>query len=425
MQKNIPLFVTNDFVVTLGNSIFTILIMWYVYDITQTAIATAIIGSFPHISRFFAGPIAGVYADQSDKPLSLMKWALRVNSVLVIFMIGGVYFLKGDPEIWAIFILVALRELTFCFEDPAQTRVMPMLVPVHTLSKLIGYRSVSSNIADLLGNAVAGFLYASVGIIGGLIFNSVTFFVGTIILSFLLLLTPKERGLDDETTAETDQSGGNVEEISGTSDSSQQEKGSLKEDLIKGFKYLWAHEYLKRIAIIALLANIGSMILPIIVVYFNNFLGSSANAYGFFNAALTIGSILSGLLAGRINKKFKNATIVIVGWGLLALTMMVMFLKVPILITYVLGFFLGVGMTLPAITLDTVQVLIVPDQYRGRTQTILQAIGVVLIPLSNIVGGVIADGLGANYVFLIAGIWQVIVVMIVFFNRQIFNLQES
>jgi len=417
-NKNLLLFVTNDFVTALGNSIFTILIMWYVYDVTGLALATAIIGSFTHISRFFAGPVAGVFADRSKKPLSLLKWALRINGILVVCMIISIYTLSGNGEIWAIFILVALREITFSLENPAQTRIMPMLVPVDSVSRLIGYRSVSSNIASLLGNSISGFLIAVIGITGGLIFNSVTFFIGAFIISFVHLLTPAERQDELSNNHEASVTKATKEE---QKEQTSPERHSFKKDLIEGFKYLWKHEYIRKVTIIASLVNITSMIMPMFVVYFNEFLDSSPQAYGIFNAVLTMGSILSGLVIGKISQKFKNATIVGGGWLFLGIILLFMFVDFPIWVTYLFGLLLGIGVTLPSITLDTVQILIVPDEYRGRVHTIMQAIAVVLIPLSNLIGGLIADGLGANYVFLFAGIWQFIIVFIVFLNRNTFN----
>lgn len=77
-----------------------------------------------------------------------------------------------------------------------------------------------------------------------------------------------------------------------------------------------------------------------------------------------------------------------------------------------IGLLLGIGLTLPNIILNSVQILIIPDEYRGRVSTLLQAISVVLIPLSNFLGGIIADIFGANYVFLFCGLWQFLVVLI-------------
>lgn len=71
-----------------------------------------------------------------------------------------------------------------------------------------------------------------------------------------------------------------------------------------------------------------------------------------------------------------------------------------------IGLLLGIGLTLPNIILNSVQILIIPDEYRGRVSTLLQGISVVLIPLSNFLGGIIADIFGANYVFLFCGLWQ-------------------
>lgn len=434
-NKNTLMFITNDFVTALGNSIFMILIIWYVYDITGSGVATAVIGSFTHICSFFAGPVAGVYADRSKNPLSLLRWTLRINGILVIFMITNLYFSSGNNEIWAIFILVALREITFSLEKPSQTRIIPMIVPVDYVSKLIGYRSISSNIADLIGNSISGFLIASIGIIGGLIFNSITFFIGSVLIGFIRILSLEERTgespelFTDGTVKDPINSSSNdvtkQNSESKINPSKEKKQGNFKKEIFEGFRYIWENKYIRKITIITTIINVSSMIGPILVVYFSDFLNRSIESYGIFNAALTGGSILSGLIIGKLNMKLKNSTIVLMGWSFLSIILIFMFFDVHILVTYFFGFSLGIGLTLPSITLNTVMVLIIPDSHRGRVSTIIQAIAVVLIPLFNIIGGVISDVFGANYVFLIAGLWIVIVVFIVFKNRYIFNIDFS
>jgi len=78
------------------------------------------------------------------------------------------------------------------------------------------------------------------------------------------------------------------------------------------------------------------------------------------------------------------------GWSSLAILLFLLFFDIHIWITYFLGFLLGIGLTLPNITLSTVEVLIIPDEYRGRITTLMQAIAVILIPISNIIGGLIS-----------------------------------
>lgn len=163
-----------------------------------------------------------------------------------------------------------------------------------------------------------------------------------------------------------------------------------------------------------------SMVGPIFVVYFQDYLTSSSQSYGVFQAMIASGSILSGLIIGMLVKKVKNSTIILVGWLLLSVLFLWMYVNISTWITFGIGFFLGIGLTLPAIALESVQILIIPDEYRGRVSTTMQAISVVLIPLSNLLGGIIADHFGANAVFLVAGIWQFIMVIMVFRNRGIF-----
>jgi MFS transporter, DHA3 family, macrolide efflux protein len=121
---------------------------------------------------------------------------------------------------------------------------------------------------------------------------------------------------------------------------------------------------------------------------------------------MTLGSIISGILIGLLIKKYNNSTIVLFGWSLLSILLILMSFNKVIWFVFIFGLLLGIGLTLPNIILNSVQILIIPDEYRGRVSTLLQAISVVLIPLSNFLGGIIVDIFGANYVFLFCGLWQ-------------------
>jgi MFS transporter, DHA3 family, macrolide efflux protein len=412
-SKNMFLFTTNDFVTGLGNSVFNILIMWYVYDVTGSAISTAIIGSYTHISSFLIGPLAGVYADRSNRPLSLFTWTLRINAILLLVMALCIFFFSGSIEIFAVYVLVALREITFTMEYPIQTRIIPLIVPENYVTKLIGYRSVTGNVSSLIGNSISGFVIASIGVVGGLMLNSITFFIGAMLISFLQLI-PKEdnEAKEHENAASYER---NREKVG----------NSIWYDVKQGLKTIWSNDSLRKITILSSLINIVSMVGPMFVVYFQDYLESSSQSYGIFQAMVTSGSILSGIVIGMIVKKVKNSTIIVTGWLMLAVLFLMMYFNTNIWITFAIGVFLGVGLTLPGITLESVRILIIPDQYRGRVSTTMQAISVVLIPLSNLLGGMIADYFGANAVFLVAGTWQFIMVIMVYINRSIFNLSDK
>lgn len=121
---------------------------------------------------------------------------------------------------------------------------------------------------------------------------------------------------------------------------------------------------------------------------------------------MILGSIISAIIIGLLIKKYNNSTIVLFGWSLLSILLILMSFNKVIWFVFIFGLLLGIGLTLPNIILNSVQILIIPDEYRGRVSTLLQAISVVLIPLSNFLGGIIVDIFGANYVFLFCGLWQ-------------------
>lgn len=98
---------------------------------------------------------------------------------------------------------------------------------------------------------------------------------------------------------------------------------------------------------------------------------------------MILGSIISAIIIGLLIKKYNNSTIVLFGWSLLSILLILMSFNKVIWFVFIFGLLLGIGLTLPNIVLNSVQILIILDEYRGRVSTLLQAISVVLIPLSN------------------------------------------
>lgn len=402
MKNNIRIFVTNNFITTLGNSIFTIILMWHVYELTSSAVYTAIIGSLGHVIGFFLGPLAGVIADRSNKPLNLLIKTLYFNAIIVILLVLSITFASENFEIVSIIILVLIREIIFNFQYPSQTRVLPLIVSSDLITKLIGYRSVTSNIASIIGNSVAGFIISIIGVIGGLLLNSFTFFISSLLLSFISIINSNM--ITKENTII---------------------KPSLKDEFLDGLKYLWNQKDIRIIAIIASLLNITSMVGPMFVVYFNDFINAGPEFYGVFNAIIAIGSIVAGISIHKINKSFKNSTIVIVGWSILSISLLLMFFSINITVIIIIAFLLGFSLTSPNIVFSSIQILAIPDHYRGRVTTTIRSLSVSLIPLSNILGGIIADLIGVNFVFLIAGMWQILIVIITIKHKNIFNTNYS
>ncbi|MCU9602568.1 MFS transporter [Pallidibacillus thermolactis] len=195
-------------------------------EITSSAIATAIIGSFTHISGFFIGPIAGVFADRSKNPKSLFSWILRFNTLILLIMVVCIYILTNEFEIFAVFVLVAIREISFDLLYPVQTRIIPLIVPKDGVTKLLGYRSDSSNIASILGNAISGFVISLVCIIGGFILNSITFFLSSILISLLKLLQTPQNSKEKDLNNGDDQ---NLEN----------KRMKIKKEILEGGRILW------------------------------------------------------------------------------------------------------------------------------------------------------------------------------------------
>lgn len=82
---------------------------------------------------------------------------------------------------------------------------------------------------------------------------------------------------------------------------------------------------------------------------------------------------------------------------------------------------IGVCLTLPNILFNTYKLLIIEDEYRGRISGTIQSVSTLFIPMAYYFSAFITEYLGANFVYLIAGMIQLIIVMTLIFDQRVKN----
>lgn len=399
MNNNSKKFILNDFFVNLGNSIFTLVIMWYVYDLTQSAFYTSLIGSLSHIINITFGIYLGILSDKINQPKKLMVYSLLLNSIvlLIIILVDSQY---GHINIYLLIILVAIRETIFVFQYPNQTKLIPIISSQDKVKKLIGFRSISKNISSILGYGLAGLIFTLISFYQVITINFLTFLIGLILISSIRLETPEIRK------------------------NNSKNRISLN-DFRNTLSYIYKDPYLFRVLYLTCALNIVSMVAPTFVVYFQEYLNSNSTEYGYFQGLIATGSILAATVFIKLKGKFSSFYITVISWILMGFTMICLYLSKYIYISIFIGLIVGICLTLPNILFSTYKILIIEDEYRGRVSSTLKSIGVVFIPLSYFFAAYISDYFGPEYVFLVAGIFQLIVAVTFIFDKYTRNKYDQ
>ncbi|HGH0893173.1 TPA: MFS transporter, partial [Staphylococcus pseudintermedius] len=312
MTSQIFKLISNDFVVGLGNSIFSLVMMWYVLNQTGSAYYTATIGSLSHIAQILVGSYAGIKADQMNQPVKMMVYSLRFNGIFLLII--GFVVLILDFNLYLLIVLLFLREVTMVFQLPNQNKLIPRLVQAQEdVKRVLSYRSLTKNLSMMLGFAIAGFLFSAVPFFILILLIMVLFIIGSSAINTIKVTNKMH-----------------------TFKSKRKKQKSLDEFKVV-LNMILKDYYLKRVMITAMMLNIISMVAPTFVVYFNQYLHAQPKDYGMFQFFIALGSILAASIGLKLKHKMSSYNILVTFWSIMAITFIYMFVNIYAYIAIFLG----------------------------------------------------------------------------------------
>jgi MFS family permease len=264
----------------------------------------------------------------------------------------------------------------------ASLALVPRVVPDEHLEAAEGFHSAGETVAaQFVGPPVGGVLFA--------VAASLPFFIDSVSfgLSVLLLLSlpgtfrAERRQLD--TAAHR----------------------SLIGEIGEGLRWLWAQPVLRTLALTLgvwnLVASGGEAVL---VLFAADDLGVKGAGFGVLLATAALGSVIGGVVAGRISRRVRSGTLLraaVLGGALAQLSFgfspNVVFAGV---LFAVVGF---VGVVWNVVTIALRQRL-VPDALMGRVNGAYRLVGIGTSPIGALAGGFLAHAVGVRWVFYAGGL---------------------
>jgi MFS family permease len=375
-NRSFALLWSGQAVSSLGDSLFTIALAWWVLQKTGSATAMSIVLICSMLPMLLCLLFGGVAVDRFPRiRLMLGSDLLRGGLVLLIALLAQLQLL----ELWQICVLSAVFGVVDAFFLPAYRAIIPDLVPSELLSSANSLTSLSRQGMSFIGPAIGAGIIAFGGTPLSFALDGVSFFLSAICLIMLssapALNLPTER-----------------------------EEGVLA-DIRKGITtvlhdpWLWVTLVIASVSTIFLVGPTEAA-LPLLV---KQRFATQVGVFALFTALAALGSIVAAFALGHVNHLRRRGPLTYGAWLLASLMLLVVGLPLPVVGVGTAFFIQGAAFEILGLAwLNTLQEF-VPADLQGRVSSIDYLVSFALTPIGYVLAGIAADRLGASLVFIIGG----------------------
>ncbi|MBD2676962.1 MULTISPECIES: MFS transporter [Nostoc] len=392
-SKNYQLFFAGQGISLIGTWMTQLATIWLVYDLTHSALMLGVVGFSSQIPSFFLAPFGGVFVDRFSRYRTLI--GTQILAMIQSLTLAALA-LTGVIQVWQIIALSLFQGFINALDAPARQAFVPELVESREdLANAIAINSTMVNGARLIGPAIGGLLIAGVGVAYCFLIDGLSY-IAVIAALLAMKVKPWKNSVTDGNPLQ-----------------------KVKEGFVYAFSFPPIRAVLLLSALVSLLGLQNTILVPIIA---EKVLKGGAETLGFLMAASGVGALSGGIyLATRQTilgiGKFIALAPAILGIGLVSFSLS-RFL--PLSLFSML--FVGLGTILQIAASNTFLQTIVEEDKRGRLMSLYTMSFLGMIPIGNLLGGVLANHIGATNTLLFDGI--ACIVFSIIFSRQLPALRQ-
>jgi len=375
-KKDLALLWAAQGITAAGDAIYQIALVWLILDLTGSTVITGLVAMSAYFPALLFGLWAGVFSDRYNR-MKVMIFS-QASQALTVALIP-LFIWYGWSHSLLIGCLAFCRASFGTLFPPALNAFVPLLVSKNLLVKTNSVLSTSSQLAYLLGPALAGSLLKFISIPWLFILDGMSF-----LLALGLLLAIKPVHYHRTVGAET---------------------RSIQE-LLQGFRYLTSHPTLGYILLLTVLNNLfimGPAIvgMPILV---KQALNGTAAQYAFVEALMALGMLIGSGLVYKYLHRYRSGSLLLLGMVMDGLTYSLLFWAQSI--SFVMGIIVIHGIGIPFIVISRTAIIQkhVSNIYHGRLFSMVHLSVVGVTALSAALTGIVAGFIDIRIVFLGIGI---------------------
>lgn len=386
--RNYISFWTGQMFSLLGSSVVQFVIIFWITQITESAVYLSIATFFAFLPQWILGPIIGVYIDRWNRKIiiALSDFFQALTTFIIILL-----FIFNAESVWGIIFINGIRGLCQAFHWPATNAIIPIMVPKEHLSRLNGLNFFFTGIVRTIGPVIAATFLAILSIEQILWIDVITFMIAIVPLLLIKIPNVVKTTLDKI-------------------------KKSFFKDLVEGIKIIRSIPGLLLLLYIATMINFFGQPFTTLISYFVyvTHLGNELDLG--FVSALIQGGMFIGAIIVTIKKDWKHKAIIIfigiiigdLGHLLLAFAPTSQYIIIGIggfIFAFIVPFVNTMFLTILQKT--------IPPEKQGRVMSIVITIATAVSPIAMILSGPLSDIMGIVPLFVSAALIDMIIVILI------------
>jgi predicted MFS family arabinose efflux permease len=358
---------------TIGTFVQQFAQSWLVYDLTKNPFYLGLdlfLGQLPIILFSLIG---GVFADRLDRRKMLL--GSQYIQMICAFTLAALFY-THTVKIWEILALSFVVGFGQSFGGPAYSALLPTLVPAEDLGNAIAMNSIQFNLARVLGPALGGLTYATLGATWCFALNGASYLA--VIASLMMI---------------------QVRFVP------QKSKDAILKSMKEGIGFIRQREGLSALVILAFFTTLlGFSLTGFLPVIVQTIFHGGPQTYQLLLISSGAGSIVGAIIVAASEKLKEQGYLV--PWTLIGLgaTIAGFALSKWLLISCVLIFFSGTALMASASLMLSLVQLIVADQMRGRVMSVYNLAFRMGIPLGGLALGKIIPTVGVSVALAGSGV---------------------
>jgi MFS family permease len=341
-QRNFTLLWVGGLISSIGSSMLYIALPFYVYERTNSALASGAIFITQMLPGLLLGSVAGVFVDRWDRRRTMVVAdAARAALILLLFAV------RSSDWLWVVYMVAFLEQAASLFFGPANSALVPRLVGDEHLIAANSLRTISFNITRLVGPALGGTLMALLGLPALVLLDSLSYVISGVLILLIVVppvAAPAER-LHPTAVPWT----------------------AFWREWLEGLRLVQSNR-----ALVALFAVTGiamfadSFLLVLLIPFVRDVLQGDVLDFGWMQMAIGAGGLAGGVVVGYLGRVVLASRLLATAIGAVGIITLLLANSHSFPLILALLAVLGVPVTVWLVAQQTLLQSMVADRYRGR-----------------------------------------------------------
>ncbi|MFE2757348.1 MFS transporter [Actinosynnema sp. NPDC059335] len=380
-NRNYTLLWSGQALAEVGSSATVLALPLLVLALTGSPVLSGLVLTVDAAAQLLVGLPAGALVDRWDRRRIMLACqaaqALALGGLVVAVVAGAV----TVPHVLAVAAVLGVCRALF---EPAEDACLPRLVPESQLATAVALNGARSSLGQMAGTALGGVLLAVARWLPFLV-DLVTHVVAFVALLFLRV--PPSAPVESHP--------------------------HLLRSIGEGLRWVWTRREIRVTALCAVVLNLFFTAFYLVVIVLVRDGGASEGEIGVMAAMLGVGGVLGALAAPALHRALgPHRSIASVFW--------VLSLLVPVALVVESAYLLGVLFALMSFlaptantTIGTHQLLLTPDELRGRLSGVMGVVVGAAGAVGPLVGGVLTEALSARTAVVACAVGIVVITVFV------------